>query len=771
MPNLSMERITKNLSIHKSRLLVRAFLIVMTMIISIGNSIFIPNGGFETNVVSHEGITNNNERLTDPLSSHNLTATNVYSLNSIEQAVKYEGAFYSTRDFVVYGDYLFFVEGGVNLRALNLSDPAHPQYLGYFSLAETIRHIQIDGDFIYCASGSAIYRINITNPANMQSVGYFSGYFGEILTFSIIESTLYLITYSSGNSYLLIFINDNWGPGNYVSSYGLGSQYYRRMVNYQHYIIAGSDLGNVQMIQILDPTNPLYITQRFLSISQIKNLKLFGMYLFVATSSIFYILNSTTLDSISELSLLDVIDFSLEGNVGYVANSSAIFIINLTDEKNVQAIAQLNTGTTVFGITVYGNFMFVGTLNSLLGIQIARHLGTPESLVDNYNDYVNKVRIFGYYAYICTDHDVRILDLRLNSIIGIYNHMNYGVRDVYQNGNFLYVLLSTDIIHIVDITHPLFPIYYSEFNLGFINCYSLSGSPPFLFVSMYGNGVAILNITNPGQFSLLSRIEVDSGEQAYESAYFNRTLYIADYNKLCVYDVNDIRNPVNLYNLSVSYIFSLEISFPYLIVGTSTGYDVYNITTNPIFLLNSWNTGGFNTLEIRKNDDLLYLARNSPGLQINNASRFSQNQILYQTISGSTLSVAAFHDKVIISKLSDGYSILKVRETPSDNPQGTPLLETLWVNRTQTNNTVPPPDQKNNETENPPDNPSSSSIDWKSLLTFGSPIIVILAIVYVVIKSRGRKSGPKVKSIKNITKNSIPKGASSSDDDFFDSDL
>ncbi len=583
----------------------------------------------------------------------------------------------------------------------------------------------------------------------------------------MVDSTLYLTLNVGGVCWLQIYTNYFWQGDSYISNFSLGSDYFRRIVNIQNKLLVGSDSGNIKKFFVYDPATPMYINQTNLFYN-IKSMELFGNKLVVTDSEHFIIMNPESFDISLILPISNIVGYSIQGNLAYLANNlGTVFIMNITDITKTNAIAHLIFETSLYGLAIFGNILFVSTQNIFYGIKTARMFDEPLNQLVYPGLTVNRVRIFGDYAYICTSSDIKILDLHNNSIVGSYSHSGQAVKDCYQNGDLLYVLFEDSVIRYIDIANPNNPFFVNEFYTGLSNAFSMEASGKYLYVCLLGSGVEIVNMSNPNALSIVAVIPNAPGSFAYDCAIVGDHLYIINYNELCVYNILIPEYPINIINITAPYIYSVGVSYPFLFVGTTLGYTVYNISSNTPTWIMAFDTGGSNSMAIKRSGEFLLVGSAGSGLKMIDVKSADRNDIKYNNMTGTIESIDAFYDKMILAQYTDGFLVSKIRETPLDFSNGVPFLEIFWLNKTTANDTVPtnPPSETPDDGQNNP-----SPFNWNSLLTFGGPPLVILAIVYLIIKSKG-KSGPKAKKIKAITKNKIDKGNVSNPDEFFDSDF
>ncbi len=697
---------------------------------------------------------------------HDLSTQYTYSLNDTKNALLYNASFSFAKEFQVYGEYLFFIREDYNLGVLNLSNHENIQNLEYLSFPNPIIQMQLNGTMIYVATNNAIYKIDITNPANMQFSGAFGSYADPIISFLVVGSTLYLITHNGINCNLHIFTENNWGASSHVGYYNLGTAYYNTIVANQQSLLIGSDSGVIQQVLVSDPTNPIFINSNNVN-TIIRTLRMFGNFLLVTDSVNFVIMSPDSLSIYQSLPISNIVGYSIQGNLGYFANSFGfVYIINMTDMNRMNTVARVDVGKSIFGFEYRGDLMLISTIDRIYAIQTARILNTPMNLLSLTTNMVNKVRIFGYYAYVCTTIDLRIIDLRNNSIVGIFNYLSEHFQDCYQNGNILYILCGNGMIRYVSVIDPTNPAYLGAYDVGTSNAWTLRASGNFLFACFLDNGLRIVNMSNPTSLQHVATISNAPGSLTYDCAAVGNRLYVANYNELCVYDISTITAPINVGNLSISYLYSVEVSYPYLFVGTAIGYTVYNITSPMPLYIMAFDVGGGNIMSLKRTGEALLIGAAGSGFKLVIVKDPRFNQVLYNNMSGLIYNTEAFCDKMIISKGGDGFSIAKIRETPLDFSNGFPFLERFWRNTTQTEN----PDEKppSNEPGNNSNEPSP--INWNTIMTYGGPPLAIFAIVYLLIKAKGQ-GGPKAKKFKSMTKGSIEKGVKSNQDEFFDSDL
>ena len=654
----------------------RLFQKLVAYLVLISLLIVTPNFNLNLNSLGSNNFQENEPiEIDSPFSAHNYTAKNQYNLNELKNGIKSNLTIYNSANFKLHGEYLFYIQDGIYLSVINVSNPENPLVVGDYPSAFTILDYQPDGTKIYFATNNRFNILNIQNPGDMKVTSFFN-YLDSITTFLVEGDTLYLVIYDGANSYLRIYLDGLWDESYEVCSENLGPYLFRQIIKRRNTLILGSDSGVMRSYLVLDPTGPIHFNDRNVD-TPIINMKLFNNQLFAVVPSTVFVLKPDNFQTMTQYNLIDVSGFCLHENLGYFSSLDGnIYIMDIINQNDIFTIATLNVSTPVRSIAIFGSYMIFSTLTQLYIVQVARDLSSPITLFQSEPITVNNVRIFGFYAYIATSTDLKIVDLRTNSIAGIYNYLNTPVRDVYVNEDILYALFEDDYIRMVNVQNPADPQslgtpYYLGLDFGI----SLYGDNNLLIVSHLQNGIQILNITNSTNIQFLSSISVEDGIYSYQTTVMNDYLYVANYNRISVYEISNILYPSSITNFSRTYVFSLDVSYPYLSVGTTAGYDIFNISISTMEVIFQATSGGTNTRSIKKCGNILYLGRTTGGVQFMNVSKIDQIQEIYSLWSSSVYSLDVLNSKMVVANSSQGFEILKIRETPIDFINGLPFLD------------------------------------------------------------------------------------------------
>ncbi len=706
---------------------------------------------------------NTNENIQDPQNSqsHNFTSPFIFNLSQIQHVKNYEFNINNINRMKIHGEFLFVVFQTSNIAIFNLSSPSSPLYLGSINIGDPISNFICDGNIMYLATQTSITIYNISNVESMFPMISYSG-FTEILDFYIEGRTLYLLDFISGNTYLRIFTNKNWNIGEMVGQIMLGMERYQDIVKVHNTIIAGSNTGFIISINVLNPSSPTFIDNKMYFTYAIK-LKMYGNMLYFFDINNFHGVNPTNFDDLANIPLSGISNYVLEGNIAYFAMVSGIIkIINTTRADRYESIVDLNVGASVYDLVLYDNYILFSTATKLYSVQVANETIPSQMLVENPGD-VYQVRIFGEYAFIATSSELRIFNLRNNSYINFYNYLSQGVRDVYLNGRYLYVLYYSDVLRILDFSNPYSLNLINITSLGTYSANSMTAAHGYLFISRFSQGIKIVNISNPISADVIATIP--TAGSSYASVVMNNFLYVANLNYISIYNITNIQSPVEIHMIGTDPAFSLELCFPYLYFGTQNGLKICDIKESIPNILSQYDIVGINTLSLKKSGDLLYCVRGTGGLQIMNVTTPQIHLPFHETSYLTGYSVDLTHNKAILSRNTNGWEIVKIRNTAVDNILGKNFIEALWTLPT---NTTPPSNNTN------PDDGSSNDLvsrfNINEILSFALPPLGIVIVIYLIVKMR-RSKGPKAKKIKAMTNTSISTSKKSASDDFFDSEF
>ncbi|NHJ49090.1 MAG: hypothetical protein FK733_14985 [Asgard group archaeon] len=227
------------------------------------------------------------------------------------------------------------------------------------------------------------------------------------------------------------------------------------------------------------------------------------------------------------------------------------------------------TASRFEGIIIYG-FDDVTKAAHIMG-NYTGHLGIHHIVVD-----VNLAFI------IVTDNILVVLDItnpQSPSYLGEYDPDDI-VRDLYYADNKVYLACINKGIVVIDVSTPSTPTYDTEYALTY--AFDVIAVDNLIFVASYTNGLAVINTTGPTTHYFST---VQNSETLY---YEDNIVYVGEEKVLELVNVTDITNMQNLNDVSIpspGYIEQIFVDrdFIYYLdfsqgIGIFDSYDLFDIT-------------------------------------------------------------------------------------------------------------------------------------------------------------------------------------------------
>jgi len=387
-------------------------------------------------------------------------------------------------DLAISGGYAY-VALYKGLEIIDISNPAHPKYVGDFPISNTNRVVN-NGSYLSVASWDGITILNISDPVHPVQKGFYKDDSPGYLAIS----GSYLYSADNYTGLTIIDISDPSTPFQLsVYPWGeLSTGYFPEGISLAgKYAFIINDNDGLLVINVADPSEP--VKAGSLYIEDPSALKASGPIAYVlATQGVFAVgltvrarpvavgsyeppqiaLGVATSDTYAYvtfnhgLNIYDVsdpitptlvgstptkaYDIALSGNYAYVGGCWqgcwGIEIINITDPANPFPAGNLHTGLNYYsGLVASGSYLY-----GVSGTYIPHYHPTSHIEIFDITDPVNITRIATYYS-TGLDHGV--------AISGTYAYIAVGKFDDY----------STYIggLHVVDVSNPSSPVKVAEY--------------------------------------------------------------------------------------------------------------------------------------------------------------------------------------------------------------------------------------------------------------------------------------------------------------------
>ena len=197
------------------------------------------------------------------------------------------------------------------------------------------------------------------------------------------------------------------------------------------------------------------------------------------------------------------------------------------------------------------------------------------------DEYYTNIFVSGDYAYLTTDRNLAIIDVRDPKNPGPPIHVNISIPppfDVFVSDNFAYISLGSFGIAIIDVSDPTNPGTPIHVDIG-VSAYQVFISGDYAYIAG-GRDLAVIDVsdpTNPGTPIYVTTL-IDPKEVFISGDY----AYVVDDRGLAILDV---RNPSNLgtpvyANMTYDYPIQVFVSGGYAYVTDTRGLAIIDVS-NP----------------------------------------------------------------------------------------------------------------------------------------------------------------------------------------------
>ncbi|MEO0289055.1 MAG: T9SS type A sorting domain-containing protein [candidate division WOR-3 bacterium] len=225
-------------------------------------------------------------------------------------------------DVYVSGSYAYVADAD-RLRIIDISNPTNPTEVGYYDTPAEANGVYVSGSYAYVANLDYGLRIiDISNPTNPTEVGYYDtpGYAYGV---HVLDSYAYVADGSSGLRIINITNPTNPAEVGYYDTPGYAWDLY---VSGDYAYVADGNAGLIT-IDISNPTNPTQVGY-YNTPGETWNVYVLGSYIYCGDWSGVYILQHTTIDTVSPSV------FNLISPKGKINNDTPTYIWNKSYDTN-----------------------------------------------------------------------------------------------------------------------------------------------------------------------------------------------------------------------------------------------------------------------------------------------------------------------------------------------------------------------------------------------------------------------------------------------------
>jgi hypothetical protein len=481
----------------------------------------------------------------------------------------------------VSDNYAYVAAQGTGLWVADVSDPANPVVVGNNDTSGNAFEVEIIGDFAYVVAGTAGLRvIDVSDPVNPFEVGFYNPYSNDTWIEITIDG-IYAYVVDGDNYMYIIDISDPADPtevGRYFSTWGTS---YDVAVSGNYAYIVQWGYITIEVIDISDPENPVYVSYYDAGYDSNYHIEMDGNYTYV-TGAIKGILVIDVIDPLNPIGVgrYDAIgwveDLYVSGGYAYLA-SEDIHIVDINAPANPVRQGYVLDYFWADGIAGRGEYAYIAASN----------IGNINGfVVVNTSDPLNPI------------------------IVGDIESLN-NTRDVDVQGEYAYVISSTDGMWVVDISDPGNPV---EIGWCSDKGWAITVSGDYAYVAARGAGLKAIDISDPENPIKVGSLNTN---YAVDIAYGWGYAFVADGEAgLKIIDVNDPTEPTLVGQYKLKTVDGVVVSQGLAYLAGISGIEVVDVSEpeRPV-LVGLHKTASWSHKVDVKNDDV-YVADSEGGLVI-----------------------------------------------------------------------------------------------------------------------------------------------------------
>ncbi len=379
------------------------------------------------------------------------------------------------------------------LQIINISDPLHPEGVGFLVTPRAVYGVTVAGNYAYLAAGESGLRVvNVSNPAHPTASGY-----------TITADRAQGVAVMGSHAYVVT-------NGNYGST------------------------GSLRAIRVSDPAH-LTEAGAYAPPGSARRVAVAKGYAYVTDESRdLHIISATHLAEPIQVGLLQTAgiarDVVVSGTYAYVADDLlGLRVVNVADPAHPVEVGSYDSPGQAWGVTLADSYAYVA--DGLSGLRIVR-ISDPAhpTNVGKYDTpgVAYGVTVVGNYAYIADGEDgglriVRISDPAHPAAVGFYDTPGCAQR-VAVSGHYAYVAdcESLRIVNVADPAHPTEAGVYS------FATQDVTLVEDYAYVA--GGDVHVLNISDPARPVKVGEYAESARSVAVDESY----AYLADYYGLVI---------------------------------------------------------------------------------------------------------------------------------------------------------------------------------------------------------------------------------------------
>jgi hypothetical protein len=433
----------------------------------------------------------------------------------------------------VSGNYAYVANESDGLRVIDVSNPAVPFEAGYYDTGGWANDVAVSGNYAYVADDSDGLRvIDVSNPADPQEVGSYD----SISAYNLVVSGNYAYV-GSGVRFRVIDISDPAKPLEAASRLSWAEPVSGIAIEGDLAYVANSRRG-VRVRDISDPEDPDPVGQ-YKTGDAVYGVAVDGDYAYIAESSyglrVFDVSNPMVPTAIGGFDAPGSgHDIAVRGHLAYLAaEMGGLRVIDISDPTDPQEVAfhDPDDGGWAYNVRLRGNYAYI-TASGLSVVNIS----DPMTLFEESRSELlssNGVAVSGDYAYLVGGvpgpgtgwlRAINISDPANQSEESVYP-TDKRVRGVDVSGNYVYMAVGPDGLHVIDISDPAGPVEVGSYDPDKLYANNVTVRGHYAYVA-YNDGLRVIDVSDP-----LAPVEAGFHGTflAWRSAVRGDHVYVADH--------------------------------------------------------------------------------------------------------------------------------------------------------------------------------------------------------------------------------------------------
>jgi len=273
-----------------------------------------------------------------------------------------------------------------------------------------------------------------------------------------------------------------------------------------------------------------------------------------------------------------IIDFDLYENYIYLLTSKSLNVLEILDEKEIAEVSKEDLNYEPLKIFNSLKYLFIVDFFKKVHIY---DISNPLNIIEVNQFEVEEIpiKIFSKsnFIYLISGKTLKIFKINENSNIHFLNYLNFSseIKAAKQKENLIFLAMDSKELVAVDIEDPEFVFVSSKINLE-NQAIDFALSDSFIY-SIYPNGYDIFSLE---ENNFLNKIYEEKGLKAVMAGEIlgNYLLIFSNNNEITAFQVNDIKNPIKIFN----YIFdnkfnSFKIKGSFIYLNEENILEIFDI--------------------------------------------------------------------------------------------------------------------------------------------------------------------------------------------------